>query len=186
VERVKAQDPEAWERLVDLYGPLVYRYCRQMGLPSQDTHDVVQDVFRSVFSGLDGFRGDHQGSFRAWLRGITRHRVLDHVRREEDLPEVAGGTAAQQRFQEIPEEGDPTTTAAPVDPAHSLWHRALELVKGEFELVTWLAFWRVTVDGEVPADVADDLGMTRHAVYKAKSRVLRRLRQEFEGLEGDA
>jgi RNA polymerase sigma-70 factor (ECF subfamily) len=186
VERVKARDPRAWEHLVDLYGPLVYRYCRQMGLPSQDAPDVMQEVFRSVFAGLDSFRGDHKGSFRAWLRGITRHRVLDQLRRDKGVPEVAGGTAAQQRFQEIPEEGDPTTTGVLVDPANSLWHRALELVKGEFELATWQAFWRVAVDGEVPADVAEDLAMSRHAVYKAKSRVMRRLRQVLNGLEGDA
>lgn len=183
VERVRAQDPQAWERLVDLYGPLVYRQCRQMGLPSQDTHDVVQEVFRSVFSGLDDFRGDHKGSFRAWLRGITRHRVLDHLRRDKDVPEVAGGTAAQQKFLEIPEDDDPTTTRTPVETAHPLWHQALELVKGEFEHATWQAFWKVAVDGEIPADVAAELGMTRHAVYKAKSRVLRRLRQELDGLE---
>ncbi len=156
-----------------------------MGLPLQDTPDVVQEVFRSVFAGLDDFRGDHKGSFRAWLRGITRHRVLDQLRRDKGVPEVAGGTAAQQRFQEIPEEDDPTTTHAAVDPAHSLWHRALELVKGEFEIATWQAFWRVAVDGEAPADVAEDMAMTRHAVYQAKSRVMRRLRQELNGLEAD-
>jgi RNA polymerase sigma-70 factor (ECF subfamily) len=42
-----------------------------------------------------------------------------------------------------------------------------------------MAFWKTTVDGESAADAAADLNMTRNAVYLAKSRVLRRLREEF-------
>ena len=60
-----------------------------------------------------------------------------------------------------------------------LAHRALELVRAEFEDRTWQAFWRVAAEGRPPADIADELGMTLHAVYKAKSRVLCRLRREL-------
>ena len=47
---------------------------------------------------------------------------------------------------------------------------------------TWTAFWRVAVDGERPADVAADLGMSANAVYLARVRILARLREEFAGL----
>jgi RNA polymerase sigma-70 factor (ECF subfamily) len=50
-------------------------------------------------------------------------------------------------------------------------------------LQTWKAFWRVTVDGQRPADVADELGMTVGAVYTAKSKVLAHLRRELQGLD---
>jgi RNA polymerase sigma-70 factor, ECF subfamily len=56
----------------------------------------------------------------------------------------------------------------------------MELVRGEFEERTWLAFWRVTAEEKPPAVVAEELGMTLQAVYKAKSRVLCRLRQELD------
>jgi RNA polymerase sigma-70 factor (ECF subfamily) len=61
--------------------------------------------------------------------------------------------------------------------------RALELIRAEFEPKTLTAFWRVTVDGEATADVARDLGITPSAVRLAKSRVLRRLREELGDLE---
>ncbi len=61
-------------------------------------------------------------------------------------------------------------------------HRALELIRSEFESRTWDAFWGVAVGGGKPADVAADLEMTVAAVYMAKSRVLRRLREEFTEL----
>jgi RNA polymerase sigma-70 factor (ECF subfamily) len=55
----------------------------------------------------------------------------------------------------------------------------LELIQTEFEDRTWKAFWQVAVEGRPPAEVAAELGMTVGAVYIAKSRVLKRLRQEF-------
>ena len=58
-----------------------------------------------------------------------------------------------------------------------LSRRVLELIRAEFEARTWEAFWRVGVDGQLPAHVAADLNMNVAAVYKAKSRVLGRFRQ---------
>jgi RNA polymerase sigma-70 factor (ECF subfamily) len=55
----------------------------------------------------------------------------------------------------------------------------VELVRGEFEERTWQAFWLTTIDGRAPAALADELGMTSAAIRQAKSRVLRRLKQEM-------
>ena len=41
--RVQAQQPEAWDRLVELYAPLVRHWCRKSGLSPEDTADVFQD-----------------------------------------------------------------------------------------------------------------------------------------------
>ena len=60
--------------------------------------------------------------------------------------------------------------------------RALELLSGQFSARTWTAFYRTTVQGDQPQDVAADLQITVWAVYKARSRVLARLRSEFEDL----
>jgi RNA polymerase sigma-70 factor (ECF subfamily) len=53
----------------------------------------------------------------------------------------------------------------------------LEVTRAEFEARTWEVFWRVSVGGELPSNVASDLKMSVPAVYMAKYRVLRRLRQ---------
>jgi RNA polymerase sigma-70 factor (ECF subfamily) len=184
LERVKARQPEAWGRLVDLYAPLVYRWCRQLGLRAADAGDVVQEVFGSVVSSIDDFRGsEHRGSFRAWLRSITRHRVSDHFRRQHGQPEAVGGSSVQQELRQLPQPDGPPSASDSTHSEDPLWRRALELVRAEFEDRTWRAFWRVVVDAQRPADVADELGMTIHAVYKAKSRVLRRVRQQLGDLE---
>ena len=192
LQRVRAKRPEAWERLVDLYGPNVYRWCRRAGIGPSDAADVVQEVFAAVACGVDDFRRDRTAdSFTAWLATIARNKIRDHFRRRRDRPRAAGGTAAQQQFLEVPAPEMPDTGITdPIDQSeleHTdriLSRRGLQLVRSEFENRTWEAFWRTTVDAHVPIDVAADLGMSVAAVYKAKSRVLRRLRQELDGLTG--
>ncbi|HID75877.1 MAG TPA: hypothetical protein EYP56_07755 [Planctomycetaceae bacterium] len=68
------------------------------------------------------------------------------------------------------------------EPDHTLYRRSLELVRAEFENRTWEAFWRTAVDGRPAREVAEELDMSRLAVYQAESRVLRPLRQELAGL----
>jgi RNA polymerase sigma-70 factor (ECF subfamily) len=60
--------------------------------------------------------------------------------------------------------------------------RAAELIRVEFAEATWQAFWHCVVDGRRPAEVAAELGLTVGAVWTAKCRVLKRLREEFGGL----
>jgi hypothetical protein len=40
LERLKARRPEAWQRLVDLYGPVVYRCCRWSGVWALSCHGL--------------------------------------------------------------------------------------------------------------------------------------------------
>jgi RNA polymerase sigma-70 factor (ECF subfamily) len=180
LERARTDDPAAWDRMVALYAPLVYRWCRRWDLPEQEIADVFQDVFQAVAAHLADFRRDRPGdTFRGWLRAIARNKVHDHFRRVGREPGGAGGTEAQLRFARLPAE-------APVDddpglerPEGGLFDRALDLVRGEFEERTWRAFWLTAVEDRAPADVAAELGMTPGAIRVAKSRVLRRLREEL-------
>jgi RNA polymerase sigma-70 factor (ECF subfamily) len=60
-----------------------------------------------------------------------------------------------------------------------LYHRAVDQVRGEFEPRTWEMFWRAVIEGRSPTALAEELGVTPAAVRQAKSRVLRRLKQEM-------
>ncbi len=63
-----------------------------------------------------------------------------------------------------------------------LVRRALEIIQVEFQPSTWRACWECVVEGQPAAKVADKLGLSVDAVYIAKSRVIKRLRQELAGL----
>jgi RNA polymerase sigma-70 factor (ECF subfamily) len=60
--------------------------------------------------------------------------------------------------------------------------RALQMMQTDFEPTSWKACWEVVVEGRSAGEVASQLGLTPAAVYVAKSRILRRLRQELHGL----
>jgi RNA polymerase sigma-70 factor (ECF subfamily) len=181
---IKSQQPEAWLRLVDVYSPLVYGWCRRTGVAPGDAPDIVQDVFASVAVSINDFRGDSpQGGFRAWLSSITRRRISDHFRSKLNQPAAEGGTEARARLLSVPEPTLPPDAEELADESALVWQSVVELVRGEFEASTWQAFWRVAVDAVRPTDAAKELGMSITAVYKAKSRVLCRLRQALADLE---
>ena len=64
LEQVRAGRPDAWRRLVDLYGPAVYRWCRQLGVSQADAADVVQEVFGAVAAHARQFHRDRPGDAR--------------------------------------------------------------------------------------------------------------------------
>jgi RNA polymerase sigma-70 factor (ECF subfamily) len=182
--RLRAHEADAWRRLTDLYGPVVYDWCRRAGLQAEDAADIGQEVFQAVALHLEGFRRERPGdTFRGWLWTITQNKLRDHWRRQQARPRAAGGSSAQERLLEVAaEESLASGSSATAEESTSLFRRALELIRGEFEERTWQAFWRVTVDGRSPADVAAELGLSAGAVYVAKSRVLRRFRDELGDL----
>jgi len=80
------------------------------------------------------------------------------------------------------ESGDATDTLAENEYRHWLVRQALEIMQSEFEPTTWKACWESVVSDRPAAEVAADLNVSVEVVYGAKSRVLRRLREELDGL----
>jgi RNA polymerase sigma-70 factor (ECF subfamily) len=183
LQRLRDNDPDAWRVMVGLYGPLVRHWCSRRGVRGADAEDVAQEVFGAAAAGLDRFRRERPGdSFRAWLRGITRNVLLDHFRRTARQPQASGGTDAQLRINEVPQDDPSAEDEDPSSELDALRQRALELVCAQFEERTWQAFWLVAVEGQAPADVAARFGVSPNAIRLSKSRVLRRLREQFGDL----
>jgi RNA polymerase sigma-70 factor (ECF subfamily) len=181
LQRAQGQDQEAWCRLVYLYSPLVHYWCLSWGVQGADADDISQEVFKSVSAALESFRRDRPGdTFRGWLRVIAQRKFLDQCRLKQRTPEATGGSGTRWQQLAIPENPEDD----PPDEVNRLHHRALELVRSEFEERTWQAFWKCAVDGMAPADVAEEMSMKPAAVRQAKSRVLRRLKEELGDLLG--
>jgi RNA polymerase sigma-70 factor (ECF subfamily) len=181
LERARANDKAAWERLDSLYGPLVESWCLRARLQEADVKDVRQDVFTAVFRKIGDFRRDRPGdTFRGWLRTITQSKIADHWRLARAEPPGQGGSDAVTQMQQVPTpETSDSGNSSDVEEINRLHRRALDLIRHDFEERSWQAFWRVVIEEQRPQDVAADLGMTVNAVYLAKGRVLGRLREEF-------
>jgi RNA polymerase sigma-70 factor (ECF subfamily) len=167
-------DDAAWQRFVRLYTPLLLAWARRAGVTGDDVNDLVQDVLLTLVRKLPTFHYDHSKRFRGWLRTVTLNKWRERLRRGTLPYDAAADLAA------VP---------GPVDEA--FWEeeyrqhvvsRAVQLLRSDFEERTWHAFWQHVVLDRAAPEVAAELSMSVKAVYLAKSRVLRRLRQELTGL----
>ena len=182
IRRVQRDDRVAWERLSQLYGPVVYQWAKESGLQSQDAADVMQEVFQTLTKNVGKFAQSPSSTFRGWLWTVTRNKIYDFHRRKDNQAQAAGGTEALAGFMQISEQPPAPDSDIGKDEASGIHQRALDLMKTDFEPQTWQAFWRTTIDGVSPAEVATELGLSKWSVYKARSRVLQRLREEFADL----
>lgn len=189
--RVRDRSSDAWAELVDLYAPLVANWCRRRGLKEADAADVIQEVFLNVANSLHRFehRPGQAGSFRSWLWSITRRRIVDWFRARGECPAVGGSSHlerlnaqhrglndAQDVIASDEEALDEPTSALDLD---ELKRRALQQIEGKVAPQTWQAFWRCVVDGQPTERVAEELGLSAASVRQARSRILRRLREQL-------
>ena len=183
LQRVRGGDADAWRRLTDLYGPLVFHWCRRQGVGEHDAADLTQDVFAAVTRAVRGFEQRSTGTFRGWLWTITRNRIRDFFRRRAADAGAGGGTAAWEQLAAVAEslsdDPDEYTDKAQLN---SLHRRGIELVRCQFEERTWQLFWQTVVEERPTSEVAAEFDISANAVRQASSRVLRRLRQELGDL----
>ena len=177
LQRLRLPDEQAaWRRFVDLYTPLLYTWARKAGLNAVDAADLVQEVLTLLVQKLPQFTYDPARSFRGWLRTVTLNQFRQKARRRSDM--LLSDPAAHAD----PAGADPAEAFAEAEYRQYLVRRALELMQADFQPTTWKACWEYAVQGRPAEEVARELDTTVAVVYAAKSRVLRRLRQELAGL----
>jgi RNA polymerase sigma-70 factor (ECF subfamily) len=176
-------DSTSWQRLVNLYQPLLRGWMRSHSAAPQDADDLIQEVFVVLLRELPEFRhSGHSGAFRAWLRGILVNRLRELWRAGRGRPTATGDSDFLQLADQL---ADPDSILSRHWDTHhdqEVLSRLLLLMESEFETKTILAFRRVGLEGARPREVATELGMSVGAVYVAKSCVLRRLREEAHDL----
>jgi RNA polymerase sigma-70 factor (ECF subfamily) len=184
LERLRVRpDPASWQRLIDLYEPLIRNWLRSHALQAPDADDVTQEVLQTVARELPHFHHDlRRGAFRRWLRTITVNRLRMFWRDRRRQPLTVGGNPLEYVLEQLEEPGSPLSQQWDEEHDQHVLRRLLALLEPEFAPTTWLAFRGLLLEGQSTTEVAARLGITPNAVRIAKSRVLSRLRQEIEGL----
>jgi RNA polymerase sigma-70 factor (ECF subfamily) len=186
LKETQAGSQSAWTKLVALYQPLLYGWLRRQNVPHDDAQELTQDVLVVVFQELGSF--DHQGrtgGFRRWLREITVHRALGYLRARKIRAVAAGGSTIYQQLQELECDGSGTSRQWDREFDQHVLRHLLGSIEKQFEPATVAAFRLVTLEDVSAEEAAQRLAITVGAVYSAKSRVMRTLRQEAEGLVDD-
>jgi RNA polymerase sigma-70 factor (ECF subfamily) len=185
LDRLKAATPEAsdWNRLQGIYLPLVERWLSRVPGLGDESADLAQEVLVVVFREIPRFERRREGSFRAWLRQVTVNKILNYRRQRQRRPTV-GLDPADGFLERLSDPNGDLAREWDRDHDKHVVEKLLAIVRSDFTPTTWEAFRRFGLDGVPAVRVAEELGLSENAIILAKSRVLKRLREEAGDLLG--
>lgn len=179
-----AADAAAWDELLAIYGPLVFRMAVRQGLQTADADDLVQNVFaaiaRSVAEWLE--RSD-RGKFRAWLLRIARNAAVNFLTRRGHGSLGTGDERVAQLLAEIPAPESQLSSEFDLEYRREVFRWAAEQVRDAVADTTWQAFWLTQMESLPISEVAERLGISVGNVYIGRSRVMTRLKELVKQFE---
>lgn len=180
--RVRAASPDAaaWHHFDAVYRPLVLNWLRRDPTLGTEADDLAQEVFAVVVRELSAFERRRDGSFRAWLKAITLHQLQAYWAAKPRRPAPLGSDASI--LLQLADPSSKVSRQWDAEYDRHVFERLLDMVEPEFSAAHWKAFRRVVFDRVKPTDAAAEVGLTPNAVRVAKSKILRRLREEGDGL----
>jgi RNA polymerase sigma-70 factor, ECF subfamily len=179
LDRLKAARPDAsdWDRMQGIYLPLIGRWLARVPGVGQEADDLAQEVFVVVIREIPRFQRQREGSFRAWLRQVTVNKVRTHRRRRHRRP-AAGLDAADGFLDSLADPNGDLAREWDMDHDKHVFQKLLAVVQPDFSSTTWQAFHRFAVDGLSATVSTEEMGVSVNSVIQAKSRILKRLREE--------
>jgi RNA polymerase sigma-70 factor (ECF subfamily) len=182
-------DQDSWKDFFDTYWRLIYSVALKSGLTETEAQDVVQETIISVAKDIHKFKRDRKlGSFKGWLRNVTRWRIADQLRKRTHPGRAEASTNG--------EECRPLDVAEIPDPAggdlESVWEdewqsnllkAATERVKRRVKEEHYQMFDFYVVRQWPVGKVAQTLGVSAAQVYLAKHRVAGLIKKEVRALE---
>jgi RNA polymerase sigma-70 factor (ECF subfamily) len=179
-------DQEAWDEFVERYAPQVFYWCRENYLQDSDARDVTQEVLSKLVISMREFeyRPD-RGSFRGWLKVVTRNTVRDLGRKWEQRIRGSGDTNVHDYLHRLADRSSLDSLADSIESRFNqeVLAEAEQRVKLRVHPRTWEAYFRTAVQQETAKQASEALEMTVSEVYVAKSRVLKLLRDEVAILD---
>lgn len=185
LELAKENEGNAWQILVDLYGPVIYARCRyKWKLEATEAENAGQEVFAAIAKKLRDFDRQRTGSFRRWLRIITDNKCKDLLRKKQ-VTRGTGGSEAKEKLNNVADGIDGFDDYEDSSDKAVLIRQAMKAVEGQFSARDCKIFWAIAVDDKDRGDIAQLHSITTNSVYVSYSRVRKRLREVYQDLIDD-
>ena len=178
-----AGNADVWEQFDRRYRPILIGFARNLGLTDQDAADIAQETLARFLSEYrDGRYDREKGRLGAWVVGIARYRILDLRRRSAGKYQLAGESA----IMDLDDEKN-LSRVWEDERRHAVLRIAMEELQenSRTDPKTIKVFEMLMVHSVPPQVVADELEISVHDVYLAKSRVAQRLRKIVERIESE-
>jgi RNA polymerase sigma-70 factor, ECF subfamily len=167
---------------VEIYSPLIHRWLSGYGISATEAEDMSQDVFHTLLLEMRNFaHNGHKGAFRRWLKLIIMNR-LKGLWRARKTQALTGYQDAELILSQMEDPASDPNVAFDRDHDIHVIGSLLKVVEPQFTVSTWRAFYLQVMESQKAREVAQQLGITANAALIAKSRVMRALRLEAEGL----
>ena len=172
--RTQAGEQLAKKKLCEIYLPLVYAWSRlRFDLQDADAQDVSQSVAITILTKLHLFDRS-KGPFRGWLWKVTQNAVVDYLRKERRQTELARIQAAKM---------SPPPEALQSEIPSIVARKALQVLQSRLQGVSLAMVIATCIEGRAPAAIAEEFGVGINAIYTARCRALKLLRESLAGLE---
>ncbi|HEY1109153.1 MAG TPA: sigma-70 family RNA polymerase sigma factor [Opitutaceae bacterium] len=190
------QDHASWEEFYSVYKRLVFGFALRSGLSRADAEEVAQDVFTRVSQTIQDFESDpNRGTFRGWLRNLTRWRITDKARQRQraERGRALPGIDEDRGDRTATIEQVPDTSAA-ADAMENAWEdewerqvldAALARLRRKSDPKHFQVFELSTVQGKNVSEIAQSLDMSRATVYVINHRLRKQLIAEVKKLKAD-
>lgn len=175
-------DQAAWRSFVAAYAPRIVRWCRDWGIPDKEMEDVTQQVLLKLLKRMGGFRYDPSRTFRGWLRTLVNHACSDFEAGSQSALSASGDSRVLAILQNLEARAD---LCRQIEEQFDLelLEEAERRVRLRVAPSTWEAYRLTAVEGLSGTEVAARLKMKVANVFVAKSKVLKRIRDEVQSLE---
>ncbi|WP_052131397.1 sigma-70 family RNA polymerase sigma factor [Planococcus sp. CAU13] len=170
IDRLKRQDEQALDYLVDAYMPFLKGICQHILLKSCGRHaaeECLNDVYMTIWQQADKFKGD-QDDFRKWAGILAKYKAIDVYRKQQKRQQREAVT------DDVRNDGRTHDTEDAVlqnESRNEMLYRLHELPEADRDLFL-MKYYLDLSNGEI----AETLGITVSAVdnrlYRGKRKLI--------------
>ncbi len=180
LERIRRDDPGAFEAFVDRYGDRIYRFGRRMCIDSENAADVLQETLIAAYRSLKHL--EHPEALRSWVYRVAGNACLMMQRKrrrasEREVPlDDLLPSGDEGHAVEIPDPADlPDEEAARAQLGERI-QRAIGDLPEHYRIVLIMR----DVDGLSTQETAEALGLEVSAVKMRLHRARLMVRRALE------
>lgn len=168
-------DQQAFERLLDLYTPLIDSMTVKFrsAVSAQDSEDLRQEALVAFYHAVKTFRLEQdQVQFGLYAKDCIRNRLISHLRTLKKHENTVLLEDEESPFSiETAEETDPTKRLLDEE-AYLALYRRIKSTLSEYENRVWWLY----LSGRTAKDIADALQTEEKSVQNALYRIRKKLR----------
>lgn len=184
IERVRAGDRKAFERLIERYQRLVQHVVFRMVPDPRDREELCQDVFMKVYRHLGSFR--QEAKLSTWIARIARNTCLNHLEKK-DMPLYADHAAPSAREEDAPpaiaevpeEEAESPAQRAHAEDVRAFIQAEIDRLPEHYRTALTLYHLEGMSIEEVGAVMDNPPGTVKSHLYRARRKLKERLAERF-------